>query len=83
MKAGQCTVIPEWGLPHIYNLTSVHLWDIRGENAHADLMSSYIIMRTDYMRIPQSSRHDQTQSIKHLRPESPHIDGGSEYIPNA
>ena len=43
-------------------------------------MSSYIVMRTDYMRIPQSSAHDQTQSIKPLRSESPHIDGESQRI---
>ena len=51
---------------------------------HTNLMSSYIAMRIDYMRIPQSSIYDQTQSFKHLSPESPHIDGGiHEIIPTA
>ena len=51
-----CTVILKSGLPHVYNLTSVHLWDVRGENAHTDLMSSYMVVHIDYMRTPQSSR---------------------------
>ena len=56
VKAGECTVKPESGLLQVYNLTSVHQEDIRGVNAYTDLMSSYKVMRMDYMRIPRSSR---------------------------
>ena len=66
------SAICPWATVLVYNNIEVRM--------HIDLMIAYIVMRIDYMRIPKSTTYDQTQSSKHLRSESPLVDGGAESI---